>query len=117
MVLTEKIHGCLYYQTRINMADGTYKNIIDVKIGDYVLGVDQGGKIIPTEVKSTFNNGKAEKWLTITGKRRMAGRGNHFWAVHCTPNHQFWCSEKRSYIPAELLFPGDKVIMLRNEIG
>jgi hypothetical protein len=112
VVLTEKIHGCLDYRTRISMADGTYKSIYDVKIGDYVLGVDQEGKIIPTKVKNTFNNGKAEKWLTVTGKRRMAGRGNHFWAVHCTPNHRFWCSEKRSYVPAELLSPGDKVIML-----
>ena len=117
VILTEKIHGCLSYQTRITMADNTCKVLKRVEQGEYVLGMDQNGKIVSTKVLKTFQNGSAEKWLTVTGKRRLAGRGNHYWAVHCTPNHKFWCSEEQDYVSAELLNPGDKVLLLRSEIG
>ena len=37
---TEKIDGCLWWGTRIKMADGTIKLIKDIQEGDIVLGYD-----------------------------------------------------------------------------
>jgi hypothetical protein len=114
--ITEKIHGCLHYKTRVSMADGSLKRIMDVEVGDEVLGMEDG-HVVTTRVTNKFNNGKADAWLTVTGKRCKAGRGNHFFAVHCTPNHRFWASQKGKYVEAAELKPGDELLILRNEQG
>ena len=46
--------GCLAADTRILMANGTYKNIIDVQIGDYVVNRDGN----PVKVINTFYSGR-----------------------------------------------------------
>jgi len=46
--------GCLAANTRILMANGTYKNIIDIQVGDYVINKD--GK--PVKVINTLYSGK-----------------------------------------------------------
>lgn len=115
--ITEKIHGCLHYTTRVSMADGSMKRIMNVEIGDEVLGMDDDGRVVATRVTNKFNNGQSDGWLTVTGKRCRAGRGNHFFAVHCTPNHRFWASEKGEYVEASALKAGDELLILRSENG
>ncbi len=111
--VTEKIHGCLRAQTRITMADGSKKKIIDVIAGDYVLG-GWNGQVVPTRVTNTFNNGPTDRWLIVTTERRGAGRGgNAFARLRCTPNHRYWSPTLSDYIAAESLTPGDSVSVLR----
>ncbi len=118
VIMTEKVHGCLFYKTKILVADGSRKKIIDIQKGEYVLGVDENGNVVPSLVLNTFNNGKAENWLTVSGKRKKASMGGtSTWNVHCTPNHRFWNPEKKRYIAAGNLVAGDKVLLVRNEIG
>jgi hypothetical protein len=117
VIAFEKVDGCLAYNVRVAMADGTFKQIINVEIGDQVLGIDQTGNIVPTLVTKTYNNGKADRWLTVKGKRLAAGRGNHYWVVHCTPNHRFYSPDTGCYHEAQTLQKGNKVLLIRNELG
>lgn len=115
VVLTEKIHGCVPFDAPITLVDGTRKHMNQIRVGDYVMGVDAQGKAVPSQVLETFDNGKAEKWLKISGKRIGAGRGNNYFALTCTPNHEVFCNGK--YIPASQIKPGDKVTSLRTDLG
>jgi recombination protein RecA len=113
---TEKIDGCLVSDTKISMADGSRKRIIHVKPGDEVLGVDEAGRIVATPVTNVFNNGPAEEWMKVKGKRHSAGRGSSFYAVNCTPNHRFWLPDHSTYRAAEELRVGDRITMIRSEL-
>jgi hypothetical protein len=118
VVGTEKVHGCLHYATRIRMADGTKKEIGKLVnengIGQEVLGMDENGRVVPTKIVNVFKNGKADKWLKITGNRRCAGVGSSYFAVYATPNHQFYSNGK--YIQASELKVGDSVSNLRTDL-
>lgn len=113
----EKLHGCVPHTTRVSLADGSSKAISALSEGDSLLGVDGGGKVTLSEVTRVFRNGKAEKWLKITGKRRGLGRGNHRFALTCTPEHHVWHASKRRYVTAGELEAGDTISMLRSELG
>ncbi len=117
VVVTEKVHGCLSYDTRVLLADGTPVPIMRINAGDQVLGVDENGRVVPTRVLNKFNNGQADGWLTIRGTRRAIGRGSSFFAVQCTPNHRFWNHETRQYVEAGRLRAGDRVTLIRSERG
>ncbi len=117
VVVTEKIHGCLSYNTNVTMADGSVKRIMNVKQGDFVLGLNGTGHVVPTKVLNVFDNGKAQEWMTMRGTRRSAGRGNSFFAVNCTPNHRFWNPETQAYVAAEHLAVGSSVTLMRSEKG
>lgn len=114
--LTEKVDGCLPYTTRITMADGTRRTLSSIRVGDEVLGVDRSGSIVATAVLQTFNNGRAETWMRIKGRRLAAGRGNAFFSVTCTPNHRFWLPDRSEYVSADKLAAGDKLLVLRSEL-
>jgi RNA ligase (TIGR02306 family) len=89
-----------------------------IAVGDSVLGVDVDGRVTATTVTETFNNGPAtDGWLRITGKRRGAGRGSHFFALRCTPDHRVWSPSRREYVEASTLVPGDSVSLLRTDLG
>jgi tRNA-binding EMAP/Myf-like protein len=114
--VSEKIDGCIPSQALINMADGSKQFYRNVNVGDLVLGLDKTGELVPSRVLRKFNNGSAEKWLKIQGKRTgFAGRGNHFWSVTCSPRHCFWNPEMQDYTRADALKIGDAVLYLRTE--
>lgn len=117
VILTEKVHGCLRFSTRITMADGSKKSIANVQVGDHVLGVNEHGKVTDSTVTQTFKNGLTDNWLKITGKRTRAGRGNHFFAIKCTPEHKFWDPISSSFKEASQLKVGDKVSLVRTDIA
>lgn len=116
VVITEKIHGCLCSQTKIRMADGSRKKIIDIQAGDMVLGMDSDGQVVETPVVRTFNNGPGDRWLRVETTRERAGRGNPYASVTCTPNHRFWSPERQEYIPANSLKEGDAVLHIRYDM-
>lgn len=113
--VTEKIHGCVRSSTRLTMADGTKKKISQIKVGEYVAGF-WNGQVVPAKVLHTFNNGPSDKWLRVVVDRRGAGQGgNNVGAIHCTPNHRFWCNNE--YVAADCLQVGDTVTLLRSDVG
>lgn len=114
VIATEKLHGCLRFDTLISMADGSFKRINQVAVGDYVLGADKEGKLIPSKVLNTFNNGKTTQWLKVKGSRRKAGRGPAEFAVYATSNHKFFTES--GYVEAQSLQKGNKVYLIRNEL-
>lgn len=76
--------GCLKEDTRILMSNGTYKNIIDVIPGDYV--INKNGQ--PVKVLKSFCTG-------IKKVKKL--RNNHFYKdTFITPNHQMWVGDLNS---------------------
>lgn len=122
IVILEKLHGCVPYNTKVHMSDGSKKPMNKVIIGDYVLGMDNSGSVIPTKVTNIFNNGPAKEWLSIEGKRRNAGRGNHYFSLKCTPNHKIWCHaggihSQGLYRAASEIQIGDYISLIRSELS
>lgn len=116
--VTEKLHGCVPDTTRVTMADGAHKRFFEVKVGDYVMGVDASGLPTPAKVLQKFNNGVAtDGWLKISGKRRGVGRGAANFVLRCTPNHRVWNSDIKDYVEARYLKEGDSVATYRSENG
>ena len=116
VVATEKLHGCLQARSRVTMADFSVKEIKDIVIGDWVLGLDPNGKAIPTLVTNVFNNGLTEDWLRVKGPRIGMGRGNSFFSITCTPQHLIYTTSF-GYVPANKLDPNlHKVVMHRSEM-
>ena len=115
VVATEKLHGCVVSTTRISMADGSVQNISTLAEGDEILGVDAEGRVVSSIVTGTYDNGKAEKWVKITGTRVGAGRGNHSFSITCTPEHHVWHDEREDYLKVSELQVGDPVSLLRSE--
>ena len=76
VVATEKIHGCLTYKTKISMWGRGYKPIHKIEVGEFIVGINVKGEVVPSKVLNKFNNGSAEKWLNVRGKRRLFGSGN-----------------------------------------
>lgn len=67
---------CIAKGQRVHMADGTYKPIEDVEVGDMVLSWDDG-KIVNRKVIDTFYNGIAKV--------------NNYSGLICTPDHKILC--------------------------
>lgn len=115
VIITEKIHGCLPAYGKVVMADGELRKISQVKIGDEVLGVDVEGRVTSTIVTQVFNNGVAERWLSVKGERRAAGRGSHFFAMTLTPEHLVWSVTRQAYVEAGALLVNEEVALARGE--
>jgi hypothetical protein len=94
VIVSEKLHGCLEYKTRITLADGTHRKIGEIvnnKLDVEVLGRNDAGELVPTKVLNWYNNGPTDKWVEIKFKRRACGnQGNSFGVLRCTPNHKIW---------------------------
>ena len=117
VVITEKINGCLIHGSKITMSDGGKKKIGHIRKGEWVLGLNTKGQVIPTEVVNTFQNGPGDTWLNVKATFEKAGRGSSYVSVKCTPNHCFWSPSKHSYVPAEQLKPGSDILVRRTDPG
>lgn len=106
-----KLDGCFTSSCRISMADGTYKKISDVQIGDYVLSCSPDGIVQPKRVSNVFDNGfkKQSEWLTIYTEKGVMQRINKdnplFGGTKCTKKHMFFT--KDGYMEAGQLKIGD----------
>lgn len=113
-VVTEKVDGCLQGDSRIRMADMSWKYVRNIEVGDCVLGMDNG-IVVESEVTHVFRNGTQKNWLLIEGTRENSGRGGNKFSINCTPLHKFWSPEKKKYVLAEELRVGDIVLSVRQD--
>lgn len=115
IIITEKLHGCLNYETKVTLFDGTKKKIGQIVnqnlIGLEVMGLRKDGKIIPTKITNVFNNGKELSWLEVKGTRKGYSGGNKFFSIVCTKNHKFKTSN--GWKRAEELKKNDVVFSYR----
>lgn len=116
--VTEKIHGCLKYNTKVTLADGTKKTIGSIVsenlVGLEVLGLSDTDQVMPTKVLSVFKHESTKDWLQVKfTKTGISKGGNAFGSIHCTPNHKFLINGE--YIQASDIKVGDEVYCRRNE--
>jgi len=74
--------GCFSKDTRVLMANGTYKNISNIKVGDFVINRD--GESV--RVKNVINNGIKDVFNIKTK--------NWYDNIYVTGNHQFWTNDE-----------------------
>ena len=90
---------CFLAGTKILMADGSYKNIEDVKVGDIVKAYDiQNGRLVDAKVSHVYHHPKEaapEYYIVINGVLKV------------TPNHPVYVNGK--WLPAEEIRIGDKL--------
>jgi recombination protein RecA len=89
--LREKIgvmFGCMTYDTRVSLADGTQEKIgkiVNQRLDVEVLSYDsETGRVVPRRIVNWFNNGRAERFLQFTvaksggnGRSQFAATENH----------------------------------------
>lgn len=91
---------CFAAGTPISMADGSYKAIEQVQVGDEVLAFDEGSRtLVPSRVERTAIRLDADSIITIDG------------ALEATPNHPFYTA--RGLQRAETLELGDTLYAVR----
>lgn len=112
VVITEKIHGCVPPGARILMSDGSYRRMKDVRVGDFVMG-EENGAAVASEVLALHHNGETHDWLEFHITSTGAGRGPSERILVCTPNHEVWTPT--GYRAAETLVPGDEVCVSKTK--
>jgi geranylgeranyl pyrophosphate synthase/intein/homing endonuclease len=76
--IVELIHnGCVEEGSLVWMADGTSKEIQNVKVGEYVISVDKEGKLKERRVLATHNNGRKKVYRVKTSNRTIATTEEH----------------------------------------
>ena len=98
---------CFLEGTKILMADGSYKNIENIKIGDLVKSYNKENKFVTSKVTNVFQHSPEEMtdyYLIINNQLRV------------TPNHKFysnqrWVTANDLKIGDSLLSPSDNVII------
>ncbi|MBI4277102.1 MAG: recombinase RecA [Armatimonadetes bacterium] len=110
--LREKIgvmFGCLHYNARVVLADGSTMKIgkiVNQRLPLEVLSYDPAtGKVEPRRVVNWFDNGNADHFLQFEGEGGPSGRRR--FAV--TPNHLIFTP--RGEVPAGELRVGDEVLV------
>ena len=112
---TEKVDGCLRWDTKLLQTNGekiTIKEIVDKKLPVEIYGFD-GDNIVPTKVVGWHMNGLTDKWFVIKYDRRGLGvkGGNYYRTITCTGNHKFYVNGE--YIRADELKIGDELSFMR----
>jgi recombination protein RecA len=110
--LREKIgvmFGCLQYQTRVTLADGSTMKIgslVNQKRAVEVLTADLAtGEVAARRVVNWFNNGPTTEFLTVFVEKPS---GSGMAKFRATPGHEILTSE--GFAPLHELRPGDRVM-------
>ncbi|MEU8350746.1 polymorphic toxin-type HINT domain-containing protein [Streptomyces sp. NPDC048845] len=108
--------GCNSFlpQTAVLMADGTYKEIADVEVGDKVLATDPrtgktAGKTVTAEIAGESVKSLVELTLDID-----RDKGTKADTITATDGHPFWVPSLKSWVEAGSLKTGQE---LRSETG
>ena len=88
--------------TRVVLADGSTKRIVDVAVGDRVLAVDPITHVRRTEAVTALHR-DIDTMLADVKVRDRAGRVA---VIHTTPGHVFWDQTNRRWSEAGRLAPG-----------
>ncbi len=115
----EEMLRCLKWDSQVYMADGTIKNIADIKIGDQVLTYDEMNRVtVPKPVEAVINQGiKPVYRITLENGDQIECTSNHemySWSRCGKINPMFSCpSYKSSYKSVDDgLSVGDRVFVL-----
>ena len=110
--LREKVgvmFGCMHYNTRVTLADGTQEKIgkiVNQKMDVEVLSYDpERDEVVPRKVVGWFDNGVADHFLQFTVARSGKNGRSQFAA---TPNHLI--RTPGGWREAGELLPGDRVL-------
>lgn len=89
--------SCFLAGTQVAMANGTTKNIQDIKTGDVILSYDLSNKRTFPQVvaKLLVHKDVSDGYLTINGNLNVTG------------NHLMWSPSKTAWVKAETLVVGD----------
>ena len=91
--LTQASIGCLAGDTKVRMADGSEKEIINIRFGDKVLGVDWYGRVTVADVTRFYANGPKQcyRYKFVDGSE-----------IVCTEDHKVMVmdSELAVYYPS-----------------
>jgi recombination protein RecA len=100
--------GCLSYDTRVMLADGSTERIgkiVNQRMPVEVMSMDPDtGEISPKRIVDYYNNGQTDDWWTF---EVAGGQGRHRFT--CTPNHLIFTPEGER--PAEEIEEGDEVLV------
>jgi recombination protein RecA len=112
--LREKIgvmFGCMSYDTRVTLADGTQEKIgkiVNQRLDVEVLSYDpETGRVVPRRIVNWFNNGRADQFLQFT-VAKSGGNGRAQFAA--TENHLV--QTPGGWRPAGDLAAGDRVVVM-----
>jgi recombination protein RecA len=112
--LREKIgvmFGCMTYDTRVSLADGTQEKIgkiVNQRLDVEVLSYDpETGRVVPRRIVNWFNNGRAEQFLQFT-VAKSGGNGKAQFAA--TENHLI--RTPGGWRPAGELSVGDRLVVM-----
>lgn len=111
IAVTDKMDGCFTSEARLNLWDGgtiTIGEVVKNKLLPTLVGMDDGGNLVPTVPVNWFDNGKKKTWLNIfldSPTDCKSGAGGHRNRMEVTPNHHLFVNGK--YIPAGDVKPGD----------
>ncbi|MFF5076330.1 polymorphic toxin-type HINT domain-containing protein [Actinoplanes sp. NPDC000266] len=88
--------------TRVLMADGSTKTIVDIKVGDKVLATDaETGRTGPQAVTALHVNTDTDLAdLTVEA-------GDQKNVIHTTRDHPFWISDRGEWVNPLVMAPGD----------
>ena len=107
-ILKDGAEGCFKSSCQVTMADGTLKQIRNIKENDVVLSYNtESRKLEPKKVIRKIDNGlrKSTEWLSVSHgalqKDKVASKQNRFHRIICTKNHNFYNGE--NYSPIENL--------------
>ena len=92
--------GCFLAETKISLADGTFKEIQDIKPGDIVFSYNlEKGELVPDEVnKVLVHDNYPEGYLVINENLKVTG------------NHNLWVANRSSWARADSLSLGDSLL-------
>ena len=114
--VSEKIHGCLFPKTKINLPNGqfeTIENIVNNKVKQ-VMGYDINNKIVPVNITNWYNNGNTTEWYYILTKRVGQHGDSSIANIKCTSEHKFYNPKSKKYIAADKLNIHDKIMKYKH---
>jgi recombination protein RecA len=101
--------GCMSYDTRVTLADGTTERIgkiVNQRMPVEVMSMDPNtGEISPRRIVDYYNNGETDDWLQF---EVAAAGGSGVRKFACTPNHIIFTPEGEK--AAEEIEEGDEVL-------
>jgi len=96
VTVTEKMDGCFRYDTPLQCWDGStilIGEVVSKRLHPTLVGMDENGRLVPSEIIEHFDNGPKDNWLAITVSNpvsKKSGAGGHSNVVRLTSNHHIY---------------------------
>lgn len=119
IIVTTKMDGenCLISNTKITMMDMSTLKIRELvknnMVGQYVLGQDEHGNIVPSKITNVFYNGTTTDWIKI----KIKGPHTTHQQLICTPTHNLYIIDDDQYKEAKSIKIGDTVGILDTSLA